>query len=63
MKRISEFIKELESLKEQHGDLPVVTNDPDYGESIDNNDSYAIFKQKHAFEPSEIKYKDCIVIC
>lgn len=31
MKRISEVIKELESLKEQHGDLPVVYADHENG--------------------------------
>lgn len=31
MKKISDAIKELESLKEQHGDLPVVYADSEIG--------------------------------
>ena len=62
MKLLSQFIKELETLKEKNGDLPVVTNDSEYGECIHVNDSYAIFKAKHAFDSTDEEYKDCIVI-
>ena len=62
MKKLSQFIKELETLKEEKGDLPVVTSDPEYGECIDNDDSFAIFEPKHVFDSTEEEYKDCIVI-
>lgn len=62
MKTLSDFIKELEGLKKQYGDLPVVTRDSVYGESLHNNDSSAVFREKHAFDSSDEDYHDCIVI-
>ena len=50
MKRISEFIKELESLKEKHGDLPVVTLSDDNITTIPDNDSIVEYWERGAFD-------------
>lgn len=63
MKRLSKFIKELEELQEKYGgDLPVVTNDPNYGVSIPNNDSSASFRRDYVWDSSTQEGRDCILI-
>ena len=62
MKMLSKFIKELELLKEKHGDLPVVTSDGYCNESIHDDDSAATFREKGAWDYKEQKCRDCIII-
>lgn len=59
MKLLSDFIKELQALKEKHGDLPVVVDFSDYRPTV--NDELEIgFSPKGAIDNgSEV---DCIVI-
>ena len=49
MKRISEFIKELQALKEKYGDLPVVTQSDDNITMIPDNDSVVEYCECGAF--------------
>lgn len=50
MKRISEFIKELESLKEKFGDLPVVTQSEDDITTMPDNDSVVKYDERGAYD-------------
>jgi hypothetical protein len=65
MKCLSKFIEELESLKEKHGDVPVITSDVSgdfFSGSIGDDDSIARFGEKEAWDWRERKIIDCIVI-
>ena len=61
MKRISEFIKELEALKEKHGDLPVVVDFSDYRPTV-NDELDLSFSARGAIDHDTGTEVDCIVI-
>ena len=64
MKLLSTFIKELEALKDAHGDLPVITynwKSDFFSGKIDNDASVATFGKDDAWDAKD-KVCDCIVI-
>ncbi len=63
MKMVSEFIKELEELKEKYGDLPVVmsSGSDSFCENIDKWPE-AEFSENGIWRSTDEEYKDCIVI-
>lgn len=61
MKRISELIKELESLKEQHGDLPVAIDHSDYRPTLEETVEI-FFSPKSAKVSSGTECVDAIII-
>lgn len=65
MKLVSELIKELQNLKEKHGDLPVITSDGNgslFSGHIGDDDTIASFSEKDAWDSEEHACKDCILI-
>lgn len=63
MKLLSEFIKDLQALQEQHGDLPVVTVDSDaLAESIPEDDAQSSFVENGAWDEEKKQNCDCILI-
>lgn len=63
MVMLSEFIKRLEELKKEHGDLPVVTADTDgFQDTIPDDDSVCDFWEKGAWDSESQKMCDCILI-
>lgn len=66
MKKVSEIINKLESLKAKHGDLPVITynNKCDFfSGNIDDDETEVKFGEKDAWNSCDNKCVDCIVIC
>ena len=62
MKLLSEFIKNLQDLKDKYGDLPVVTADGYCTECIHDDDSHASFCENGAWNYEDKKGHDCILI-
>lgn len=63
MKLLSDFIKDLQDLKEQHGDLPVVAVDSDtFAEYIPDDDATCRFVEHGAFDTTKKIKCDCILI-
>ena len=63
MKLLSEFIKELQELKEKHGDLPVVSCASDcFSEYIPDDDATCRFVEHGAFDTTKKIKCDCILI-
>ena len=68
MKRVSEVIKELEVLKSQHGDLPVVTDNhyefwPDTNSLIITYQKGVSFEQGNSFDKGFKSRVDSIFMC
>ena len=62
MKLLSEFIKDLQTLKEEYGDLPVETSDYNCEETIPDDDAHAVFREEFVHDSVERKFRDCILI-
>lgn len=63
MKLLSTFIKELEVIKDEHGDLPVVTADWNGAQdTIPDDDSVCGFWKNGAWDSDNQKMCDCVLI-
>ena len=63
MKLLSTFIKKLEELKEQYGDLPVVTANLDgQQDTIPDDDAVCDFWKNGAWDSDNQKMCDCVLI-
>ena len=61
MKRISEFIKEFEALKDKHGDLPVVVDFSDFRPTV-NFEMDICFSAHGAIDHDTGTEVDCVII-
>ena len=64
MVRLSEFIDELNSMKKEHGDLPVVSGPILYGEilSVDRDEPIVKLYKAESIDGNQIKHIDSILI-
>lgn len=64
MVRLSEFIDELNSMKKEHGDLPVVSGTIQYGEilSVDRDEPIVKLYKAESIDGNQIKHTDSILI-
>lgn len=61
MKLVSELIRDLQALRDRHGDIPVVTSDY-CQETIPDDDAHATFQEKSVWDSEAGKRIDCIII-